>query len=38
MPLLVDQSDSNISGTKFINNFRWITKVFNFLSIVKFYL
>lgn len=26
VPILVDQNDSNIAGTQFMNNYRWITK------------
>ncbi len=26
IPILVDQSESNIAGTQFMNNYRWITK------------
>lgn len=27
IPVLIDQNDTNISGTRFVNNFRWITKI-----------
>lgn len=32
VPILVDQSDSNVSGTQFMNNYRWITKVQEMIS------